>query len=306
MYLRTESNGRSASRGKRFDNSPECRPACSAASSSARSVGVPRALPPSATASLHSSIASSIFSRSPVISSTRISPSVIVPVLSVQITETDPSVSAAIRRRVSALWRDMRRIPIASTIVTEIPSPSGIAATASATDVWNISSDPRPNRTPTPNIRTTRTMTATDSHFARRFSSICSGVSRSSVSATSRAIPPSSVRAPVATTTPTPRPATTDVPANSMFDRSAIAAPGMSGPVPFAIDADSPVSDASFASHATLSITRMSAAILSPAVTTTMSPATISSAGIVASIPSRRTTTVARTSDRSRSIALFA
>ena len=62
-----------------------------------------------------------------------------VPVLSVQMTCAQPSVSTAGRRRTSALRRAMRVVPSASTIVVTAGSPSGIAATASATATRNSS-----------------------------------------------------------------------------------------------------------------------------------------------------------------------
>mmetsp|Transcript_33816 Transcript_33816/g.80058 ORF Transcript_33816/g.80058 Transcript_33816/m.80058 type:complete len:251 (-) Transcript_33816:1125-1877(-) len=56
-----------------------------------------------------------------------------VPVLSEQITEQHPSVSTAGRCRMSALRFAMRRVPSARHVVTTAGSPSGMAATASAT-----------------------------------------------------------------------------------------------------------------------------------------------------------------------------
>ena len=55
-----------------------------------------------------------------------------VPVLSEQMTVTEPSVSTAGRRRMMALRRAMRSTPIASVIVMTAGRPSGMAATASA------------------------------------------------------------------------------------------------------------------------------------------------------------------------------
>ncbi len=54
-----------------------------------------------------------------------------VPVLSVQITVVEPSVSTAGRRRTRAPMRAIRCIPIASVIVETAGSPSGTAAIAS-------------------------------------------------------------------------------------------------------------------------------------------------------------------------------
>ena len=60
-----------------------------------------------------------------------------VPVLSEQITEAEPSVSTAGRLRIMALRLTIRLTPSASTTVTIAGSPSGIAATAKATEVIN-------------------------------------------------------------------------------------------------------------------------------------------------------------------------
>ena len=62
-----------------------------------------------------------------------------VPVLSEQITVTEPSVSTAGRRRMMALRRAMRCTPMASTMVMMAGRPSGIAATAMPTVARNIS-----------------------------------------------------------------------------------------------------------------------------------------------------------------------
>ncbi len=56
-----------------------------------------------------------------------------VPVLSEQITVTEPRVSTAGSRRTMAWLRAMTRVPMASTMVTIAGNPSGMAATASPT-----------------------------------------------------------------------------------------------------------------------------------------------------------------------------
>ena len=63
-----------------------------------------------------------------------------VPVLSEQMTVTEPSVSTAGRRRMIARFCAMTRVPMASTMVTMAGSPSGMAATASPTTARKISS----------------------------------------------------------------------------------------------------------------------------------------------------------------------
>ncbi len=65
--------------------------------------------------------------------------SVSVPVLSLQMTVTAPSVSTAVSLRMSALRRSMRRAPSASAMVTTAGSPSGTAATARLTAVTKTS-----------------------------------------------------------------------------------------------------------------------------------------------------------------------
>ena len=61
-----------------------------------------------------------------------ISSLVSVPVLSEQMTETLPSASTAVRRRIRALRLTIRCTPIASEIVTTAGSASGTTATARA------------------------------------------------------------------------------------------------------------------------------------------------------------------------------
>ena len=64
-----------------------------------------------------------------------------VPVLSEQITDTDPSVSIAGSWRTIALRRAMPCTPIASVTVRIVGSPSGIAATAMPTTAMKISAN---------------------------------------------------------------------------------------------------------------------------------------------------------------------
>ena len=62
-----------------------------------------------------------------------------VPVLSEQMTDAQPRVSTAGRHLMMALRLAMRPTPMASTMVTMAGRPSGIAATARATAVRNMS-----------------------------------------------------------------------------------------------------------------------------------------------------------------------
>ena len=91
--------------------------------------------------------------------------SVSVPVLSVQMTETEPSVSTAGSRRTSARRVAMRRAPSASEMVTTAGRPSGMAATASETATRNISSAGSPRATPRPNTSAQMAKAAMASHL---------------------------------------------------------------------------------------------------------------------------------------------
>jgi len=74
-----------------------------------------------------------------IILSTFIFPSVKVAVLSLQITEVLPNVSAATNFRTKPFLFKIRCIPRAKTTVIATGNPSGIEATATATDIVNIS-----------------------------------------------------------------------------------------------------------------------------------------------------------------------
>ncbi len=75
---------------------------------------------------------------------TLIRPSVSVPVLSVQITSVEPSVSTAVSRLTSARRRAMRRTPTASASVIVGSSPSGTLATISPIAKVDASASGRP------------------------------------------------------------------------------------------------------------------------------------------------------------------
>ena len=80
--------------------------------------------------------------------STRIRFCVSVPVLSEQMTVTDPSASTAGSRRTRALRRAIFPAPIASATVTTAGSASGMAATARLTAVRNMSTTGSPRSSP--------------------------------------------------------------------------------------------------------------------------------------------------------------
>ena len=125
---------------------------------SAHSVGSPTASPSVSSASEQSAMArASSASSSPKLSTTVILFCVSVPVLSVQMTCAQPSVSTAVRRRITAPRLDMAVTPIERTMVTTAASPSGTAATARLTASINASRAPEK---PPERIMLTANMTA--------------------------------------------------------------------------------------------------------------------------------------------------
>ena len=74
-----------------------------------------------------------------------------VPVLSEQITDTQPRLSTAFKSLIMACSRAICWVPMAWTMVTMEPSASGIAATASATANIRASSRPVPRYRLNPN-----------------------------------------------------------------------------------------------------------------------------------------------------------
>ena len=111
--------------------------------------------------------------------------SVIVPVLSEQITVVEPSVSTAGSRRTRAPLRARRQRPAASATVVTAGSPSGMAATARLMAVSSISPIGCPCRMP---ASPTTPHTASASPMRRRPSASTwrsSGVARVPASATS-------------------------------------------------------------------------------------------------------------------------
>jgi len=135
-----------------------------------------------------------------------------VPVLSEQITDTEPSVSTLGRRRTSAFTVTRRRAPSASSTVTTAGSASGMAATARLMAVSAISSRGSPRSTPIANTSAQIASTTTESRLPKAARRSCSGVARLAAPFSRPATWPSSVCAPVATTRPAPRPCVTSVP----------------------------------------------------------------------------------------------
>ena len=233
MRARCEVNGTSPIRGHRASTVRLCTPTSALARTSAVSVGSPRSslLAPMVT-SVHNTMASPSPSRSgaaaPVsghavpspwtTASTRMRFSVSVPVLSVQIYVTEPSVSTAGKRRMRACCFTIRRAPRARDTVTTAGSASGMAATARLRAVMNISRMGSPRTSPAVKMMMQTMATVTAKRRPRTARRCCSGVADSDSSRKSVAMRPSSVRMPVATTTPQPRPVATVVPLKLMHD----------------------------------------------------------------------------------------
>ena len=140
-----------------------------------------------------------------------------MPVLSVQITEAEPSVSTEDSFFTIALCSAMRCTPSASTSDRMAGNPSGTAATASDTPNSRAVSTPCnvctwPTISKVPITATAITITAMPSMRPMWRTSFCSGVSSSVSVASMWAMAPISVPMPVAVTTASPVPPATAVP----------------------------------------------------------------------------------------------
>ena len=218
--------------------------------------------------------------------------SVSVPVLSEQMTVTEPSVSTAGSFRISALRFSIFCAPSASAMVTTAGKPSGTAATAMLTAVRNISLNPSPRIIPSAKITTTITNAATARTRPRWSMRFWSGVGSDSTVWIIAAIAPSSVFIPVSATIPAPRPYVMIVPMKAMLRRSPIVTSFASrASVTFSTGSDSPVSAASCTRRFALSTRRRSAGTTLPASRRTTSPGTRSREEISRIWPSRRTRT---------------
>ena len=230
-----------------------------------------------------------------------------MPVLSEQITVTDPRVSTLGNRRTSALRAAILCTPIASTSVTTAGNPSGTAATARLTARSNTSNTSPPrhrsNRKMTPTITRHTPMRSRPSSASRRCNGVISGSDRSK----RIAIRPSSVVIPVDTTIATPRPAATTVPACTIDRRSPS---GVStariAPASFTTGNDSPVSADSCTCMAYASMSLASAGTLSPASNSIRSPTTSFSAGKDCFSPFRTTLAIGAESRCNAAKALIA
>mmetsp|Transcript_19943 Transcript_19943/g.75338 ORF Transcript_19943/g.75338 Transcript_19943/m.75338 type:complete len:372 (-) Transcript_19943:78-1193(-) len=194
-----------------------------------------------------------------------------------------------------ALRFAMRITPRASVTVTQMGRPSGMAATARLTPIWNMDRRLRPRRYP---MRLMRPMTPKLMMLKLLPSSSilsCSGVFGSSMSRSSAKVVPNSVCMPVAVTTARAFPAVTSVPMNTMFEHSAMAtfSPDFVSTsirsAFFVHGFDSPVRLDSSVMSPLLEITRASAATRSPETSSKMSPGTTSLASTLMTTPLRRT-----------------
>jgi len=214
---------------------------------------------------------------------TRILPSVSVPVLSVQIVVTEPSVSTARSLFTSPLRLRILRIPITSITVTAIRRPSGIAAIASTIETRSISRKGRPDTSPTMKMAAVTPITSKVRVLLNALSRTWSGVSSCVSSLRLVAILPSSVWIPVAVTSMRPRPVTTVVPMNTWFAPSSVFL--LTGSL-------SPVRIASSTAIFVLSMSLPSPGTRSPAARTAISPGTSSRSSISRRKPSRMTVAV--------------
>jgi len=129
-----------------------------------------------------------------------------VPVLSEQITETEPSASTARSFLMMAFCFAIFCVPIASPIVTIELNASGIAATASATANINACPSPICRHTPSANTIAQIIRIRIESFLEKSSRLFCKGVSFSCADAIRCAIFPISVSMPVAVTSTTARP----------------------------------------------------------------------------------------------------
>ena len=101
---------------------------------------------------------------------------------------------------------------MARVMVTAAGSPSGMAPTARATAAVKVSAISCPRSRPTPKVAAASATMATVRSLLNHASLRVRGVESPSAAPTRRWMSPSSVSAPVATTTPVPLPVVTRVP----------------------------------------------------------------------------------------------
>ena len=304
------SNRNSMRRCRSRSSAPVSTPCSAAYRNRAISVGSPCArFASTSSATLHTAIVStssggglSVPSRGDHQRVTRIEFWVRVPVLSVQITVVEPSVSTAESRLTTAPRRASDRTPTASARVMVGSSPSGTLATNSPTAKTKASCRGSPASVPSGRkAAPTPTATTAISQATRRTcrsSGLCSVVTRSD----SAAIRPSSVCVPVANTTARAVPATQEVPLNTTSTASISRTCTAEGSACRDTGWDSPVRADTSASTAPDS-SLASAEIRSPSSITSTSPGTSSSARTVVRRPSRSTAACGGRKPRSASTA---
>ena len=215
--------------------------------------------------------------------------SVSVPVLSVQITSVEPSVSTALRRLTSAPRRASSRTATASASVITGSSPSGTLPSSRPTAKTMLFLGDRP----APKIATGTNATAiaiaiAAINQATLRTCVSSGLGSSLTRSDNAAMRPSSVRIPVANTTPRACPPVALVPLKSRSCAAIRATLASIRSAERSTGADSPLSVERSTSTAP-EIKRMSAAMRSPSSTSTMSPGTSSTAVISCEVRSRST-----------------
>ncbi len=218
--------------------------------------------------------------------STRMLFSVIVPVLSVQITVVQPSVSIAFSFLTRALRLAMRWLPAARVNVTVGISPSGTSATmvpmANSMFCQTVLPISRPKIKKTAPI-----LSAIRLIVLEPFSISCSsGLKVLLIPVVNRDTRPNWVLLPVAKTTPCPLPASTSVPEYTMLSASK-SVPAAEGWAVLVKTSDSPVRVALLTFRSCVSTRRRSAGTLSPSCRITTSPSTSKSTGTSVISPAR-------------------
>ena len=172
---------------------------------------------------------------------------------------------------------------------TNAGGSSGIAAIAAETPASTFLPASLPRRNPRVTTMAMSPMATTSRIRTSRSISRWSGERRRSLPARAAEMRPNSVVRPVATTTPSPRPLTTAVPAYAIEWQSASAAPSGSGSIEAGSGSDSPVNTLRSTASASARTRRRSAGTTSPVRSRTRSPGTRSRVGTSSTRPPRRT-----------------
>ena len=227
--------------------------------------------------------------------SSTISPSVSVPVLSLQRIVTLPKSSMAASCLTRTFFFVIRLAPWANVTVMIIGIISGVIPTASATENRNDSSNGRWSRMFTSRTNSTSAMITrviiSPKWRMPRPNSVSGGRA-----ANRWAISPNAVYLPVETITAVPIPVCTAVPRKTLLPASATPRfPSVRSRATFSTGRDSPVRADSRTCRSFTSSNRASAGTRSPALSRITSPRTSSATGSSRSCPSRRTAAVVAT-----------